>query len=143
MMRRRSIISYVLLLVCMIMLTASVIPHHHHQEMVCLQHDLTECACPCSNSSSHSHENEMADEHHSCSSSCVTRFSSVTPHDIFATFAPDYSFVAILFSVHDILELSLYSTARINKNEYYYLEHLHSTALCQSVGLRAPPYSVI
>lgn len=141
-MKRRSIISYVLLVVCMIMLTASVIPHHHHQEMVCLQHDLTECACSCAGSQ-HSHENNMSDEHHSCGSSCITKFSSVTPHDVFATISPDYSFVAILYSIHDLLDLSLYSSAKVVDNDYYYLEHLHSTALYQSVGLRAPPYSII
>ena len=141
-MKRRSLISYLLLVVCMIMLTASSMPHHHHQENICLQHDFTECDCSCS-TSHHSHEDGMSSEHHSCSSSCVTKFDSVTPHNLDATFIPNFTIVAILFSIHDILDLSSYISAQISQKEYYYLEHLHPIELYHSVGLRAPPYSII
>ncbi len=141
-MKRRSFISYVLLMVCMIMLTASSMPHHHHQQNICIQHDLTECECTCANNH-HSSNNSMSNEHHSCSSLCVTKFSSVTPHTIDAVASPDLTFVAILFSINNVLDLSSYISARITQKDYYYLEHLHSTLLYQSVGLRAPPYSVI
>ncbi len=104
-MKRRRYIAWVLMLVSIIMLTASVLPHHHHREILCLQHDMTLCGCQCS--VQHQQHNNSSDENHTCNAGCVTKFKSVTPDRAQDSVSPDYSFCLLLYTVTDVLALSL------------------------------------
>ena len=106
-MKRRRYIAWVLMLVSIIMLTASVLPHHHHREILCLQHDMTLCGCQCS--VQHQQHNS-SDENHTCNAGCVTKFKSVTPDRAQDSVSPDYSFCLLLYTVTDVLALSLQLT---------------------------------
>ena len=117
-MKRRRYIAWVLMLVSIIMLTASVLPHHHHREILCLQN-------------------------HTCNAGCVTKFKSVTPDRAQDSVSPDYSFCLLLYTVTDVLALSLRLTEHNTLPYNYYLEKLHSTCLPHVKGLRAPPCDVL
>lgn len=123
-MKRRRYIAWVLMLVSIIMLTASVLPHHHHREILCLQHN-------------------SSDENHTCNAGCVTKFKSVTPDRAQDSVSPDYSFCLLLYTVTDVLALSLRLTEHNTLPYNYYLEKLHSTCLPHVKGLRAPPCDVL
>ena len=140
-MRRRRYIAWVLMLVSIIMLTASVLPHHHHREILCLQHDMTLCGCQCS--VQHQQHNNSSDENHTCNAGCVTKFKSVTPDRAQDSVSPDYSFCLLLYTVTDVLALSLRLTEHNTLPYNYYLEKLHSTCLPHVKGLRAPPCDVL
>ncbi len=143
-MKKRQYISFILLIVSILMLTASVMPHHHHQEIICLQHDVTECQCNCnSNSNTHSHAEDMNDENHSCNTLCITKFNSINPDRVSDLFTADVPIFTLLYSINDIFNLSLPDICERVKLPYYYLEHLHSTSIPQVVGLRAPPCEII
>lgn len=137
-MKRRRYIAWILMMVSMIMLTASVLPHHHHQEILCLQHDVNVCACHCA--AGHSHQNSASDENHTCNAGCVTKFKSVTPDRAQDTVSPDYSFCSLLYTITDVLILSLRLSEHNTLSYNYYLERLHATCLPHVKGLRAPPY---
>ncbi len=139
-MKRRRYIAWVLMLVSIIMLTASVLPHHHHREILCLQHDMTLCGCQCS--VQHQQHNS-SDENHTCNAGCVTKFKSVTPDRAQNSVSPDYSFCSLLYTVTDVLALSLHLTEHNTLPYNYYLEKLHSTCLPHVKGLRAPPCDVL
>ena len=139
-MKRRRYIAWVLMWVSIIMLTASVLPHHHHQEILCLQHDMTVCDCQCS---THHHHSDVPDENHTCNAGCVTKFKSVTPDRFQDSVSPDYSFCLLLYTVTDVLALSLRLTEHNTLPYNYYLEKLHSTCLPHIKGLRAPPCNVL
>ena len=123
------------------MLTASVLPHHHHREILCLQHDMTLCGCQCS--VQHQQHNNSSDENHTCNAGCVTKFKSVTPDRAQDSVSPDYSFCLLLYTVTDVLALSLRLTEHNTLPYNYYLEKLHSTCLPHVKGLRAPPCDVL
>lgn len=136
-MKRRRYIAWVLIWVSMIMLTASVLPHHHHQEILCLQHDVTVCDCQCSQ---HAPQNDASDQNHTCNAGCVTKFKSVTPDPAQDGISPDYSFCSLLYTMTDVLVLSLRLSEHNTLPYIYYLEKLHPTCLPHGKGLRAPPY---
>jgi hypothetical protein len=140
-MKRRRYIAWVLMLVSIIMLTASVLPHHHHREILCLQHDMTLYGCQCS--VQHQQHNNSSDENHTCNAGCVTKFKSVTPDRAQDSVSPDYSFCLLLYTVTDVLALSLRLTEHNTLPYNYYLEKLHSTCLPHVKGLRAPPCDVL
>lgn len=135
-MKRRRHIAWVLMLVSIIMLAASVLPHHHHQEILCLQHDVSTCACGCVE---HNHQDAASDANHTCKLGCVTKFKSVTPDKAQDTVSPDYSFCSLLYTVTDVLVLSLQLSGHNTHSHTYYFEKLHSTCLPHVMGLRAPP----
>ena len=139
-MKRRRYIAWVLMWVSIIMLTASVLPHHHHREILCLQHDMTMCDCQCP---SQHHQHDHSDESHTCNAGCVTKFKSVTPDRAQDSVSPDYSFCLLLYTVTDVLVLSLRLTEHKALPCNYYLEKLHSTCLPPVKGLRAPPGNVL
>ena len=56
---------------------------------------------------------------------------------------PDYSFCLLLYTVTDVLALSLRLTEHNTLPYNYYLEKLHSTCLPHVKGLRAPPCDVL
>lgn len=136
-MKRRRHIAWILMMVSMIMLTASVFPHHHHREILCLQHDVTVCDCTCSE---HTHPKNASDANHTCNAGCVTKFKSVTPDKAQDTVSPDYTFCSLLYTVTDVLTLSIRLSEHNTLPHNYYLERLHSTCLPHVKGLRAPPY---
>lgn len=136
-MKRRRYIAWILMWVSIIMLTASVLPHHHHQEILCLQHDVSVCNCHCPQ---HHQQNDASDENHTCNAGCVTKFKSVTPDRAQDSVSPDYSFCSLLYTVTDVLVLSLRLSEHNTLDYIYYLEKLHSTCLPHVKGLRAPPY---
>lgn len=136
-MKRRRYIAWILMMISMIMLTASVLPHHHHQEILCLQHDVKVCACHCA---AHDYQNSASDENHTCNAGCVTKFKSVTPDKAQDTVSPDYSFCSLLYTITDVLTLSLRLSEHNALTYNYYLERLHTTCLPHVKGLRAPPY---
>ena len=109
------------MLVSIIMLTASVLPHHHHREILCLQHDMTLCGCQCS--VQHQQHNNSSDENHTCNAGCVTKFKSVTPDRAQDSVSPDYSFCLLLYTVTDVLALSLRLTEHNTLPYNYYLEN--------------------
>ena len=137
-MKRRRHIAWVLMLISIIMLTASVLPHHHHREILCLQHDVTVCDCQCS--AHHHHQKSSSDAYHTCNAGCVTKFKSVTPDKAQDTISPDYSFCSLLYTVTDVLDLTLRLYEHNTLPYSNYLERLHSTCLPHVKGLRAPPY---
>jgi len=139
-MKRKRYIAWVLIWVSMIMLTASVLPHHHHREILCLQHDTT--VCDCLYSTCH-HQSDAPNENHTCNAGCVTKFKSVTPDRAQDSVSPDYSFCLLLYTVTDVLALSLRLTEHNTLPYNYYLEKLHSTCLLHVKGLRAPPCNVL
>ena len=118
-----------------------VLPHHHHREILCLQHDMTLCGCQCS--VQHQQHNNSSDENHTCNAGCVTKFKSVTPDRAQDSVSPDYSFCLLLYTVTDVLALSLRLTEHNTLPYNYYLEKLHSTCLPHVKGLRAPPCDVL
>ena len=122
-MKQRRYIAWFLILVSIIMLTASVLPHHHHREILCLQHN-----------------HDVSHDKHTCNAGCVTKFKTITPEKVQNSVSPDYSFCSLLYTVPDILLLSLRLTERNTIPDTYYLEKLHSTCLPHVKGLRAPPY---
>ena len=130
-MKRRRYIAWVLMLVSIIMLTASVLPHHHHREILC------QCSVQ------HQQHNNSSDENHTCNAGCVTKFKSVTPDRAQDSVSPDYSFCLLLYTVTDVLALSLRLTEHNTLPYNYYLEKLHSTCLPHVKGLRAPPCDVL
>ena len=139
-MKRRRYIAWVLMLVSIIMLTASVLPHHHHREILFLQNVMTLCGLQCS--VQHQQDNS-SDENHTCNAGCVTKFKSVTPDRAQDSVSPDYSFCLLLYTVTDVLALSLQLTEHNTLPYNYYLEKLHSTCLPHVKGLRAPPCDVL
>ena len=136
-MKQRRYIAWFLILVSIIMLTASVLPHHHHREILCLQHDITVCGCQCSGEQ---HNHDVSHDKHTCNAGCVTKFKTITPEKVQNSVSPDYSFCSLLYTVPDILLLSLRLTERNTIPDTYYLDKLHSTCLPHVKGLRAPPY---
>ena len=74
---------------------------------------------------------------------CVTKFKSVTPDRAQDSVSPDYSFCLLLYTVTDVLALSLQLTEHNTLPYNYYLEKLHSTCLPHVKGLRAPPCDVL
>ena len=125
-MKQRRYIAWFLILVSIIMLTASVLPHHHHREILCLQHDITVCGCQCSGEQ---HNHDVSHDKHTCNAGCVTKFKTITPEKVQNSVSPDYSFCSLLYTVPDILLLSLRLTERNTIPDTYYLEKLHSTCL--------------
>ena len=111
-----------------------------HREILCLQHDMTLCGCQCS--VQHQQHNS-SDENHTCNAGCVTKFKSVTPDRAQDSVSPDYSFCLLLYTVTDVLALSLQLTEHNTLPYNYYLEKLHSTCLPHVKGLRAPPCDVL
>lgn len=107
----------------------------------CLQHDMTLCGCQCS--VQHQQHNNSSDENHTCNAGCVTKFKSVTPDRAQDSVSPDYSFCLLLYTVTDVLALSLRLTEHNTLPYNYYLEKLHSTCLPHVKGLRAPPCDVL
>ena len=78
-----------------------------------------------------------------CNAGCVTKFKSVTPDRAQDSVSPDYSFCLLLYTVTDVLALSLRLTEHNTLPYNYYLEKLHSTCLPHVKGLRAPPCDVL
>lgn len=109
--------------------------------ILCLQHDMTLCGCQCS--VQHQQHNNSSDENHTCNAGCVTKFKSVTPDRAQDSVSPDYSFCLLLYTVTDVLALSLRLTEHNTLPYNYYLEKLHSTCLPHVKGLRAPPCDVL
>ena len=106
-----------------------------------MQHDMTLCGCQCS--VQHQQHNNSSDENHTCNAGCVTKFKSVTPDRAQDSVSPDYSFCLLLYTVTDVLALSLRLTEHNTLPYNYYLEKLHSTCLPHVKGLRAPPCDVL
>ena len=101
---------------------------------------MTLCGCQCS--VQHQQHNS-SDENHTCNAGCVTKFKSVTPDRAQDSVSPDYSFCLLLYTVTDVLALSLRLTEHNTLPYNYYLEKLHSTCLPHVKGLRAPPCDVL
>lgn len=129
-MKQRRYIAWFLILVSIIMLTASVLPHHHHREILCLQHDITVCGCQCSGEQ---HNHDVSHDKHTCNAGCVTKFKTITPEKVQNSVSPDYSFCSLLYTVPDILLLSLRLTERNTIPDTYYLEKttFYMPAPCQ------------
>ena len=127
-----------LLLVSMVMLTASVLPHHHHREILCLQHDVTACEHSCEDET-HQDGSCCSHENQACKSCCVTHFRIITPDRVQDDASPDYSTCQLLYSLADILSLSLPHATDKAKIRVFYSERLHPTTLPRVMGLRAPP----
>ena len=135
-MKRRKYIACFLMVVSMIMLTAAVLPHHHHREVLCLQHDVTECGCTCTDDL---HTHKASDEAHSCQAGCVTEFRGVMPDEVSVNTSPNYAFCSLLYTAADVLILSLRLSGETTVPLSPYVERLHSTCLPHVAGLRAPP----
>lgn len=136
-MKRRRYIAWILVWVSIIMLAASVLPHHHHRELLCLQHDVAAaCGCQCA---AHQHQGDDAHEPPTCHAGCVTKFNSVTPDRAQDNVSPHYSFCSLLYTLTDVLVLSLRLSEHNTLPHTFYVEKLHSTCLPHVKGLRAPP----
>lgn len=124
-------------IISMVMLMASVLPHHHHQHILCLQPDVEACDCACED------DHTSKDVHHdSCDNHCITNFVSVSPNEVECDVSPDYTSCQLLYSLADILSISLPLQELKAHLSYFYLEKLHSIGTLSIVGLRAPPTSV-
>lgn len=137
-MKRQKYIAWILMVVSIIMLAAPVFPHHHHQHILCMQEDATILEC-CTSPNSKLNEGQRAHEHRTCGVGCVTRFHVVSPGKLQHTAPPNYSFCTLLYTIADLLSLSLSLNEIKTKSPYFYLEKLHSTCIGHVVGLRAPP----
>lgn len=124
------------MLVSMVMLTASVFPHHHHRELLCLQHDVTECDCECP---THPHQHSTSDDNRTCHTGCVTHFHSLTPERAQDNVSSHYSFCQLLYTMTDVLILSFQLIKHKHLPYNIYVEKLHSASLARVMGLRAPP----
>lgn len=130
-MKQKVNIAWLLMTVCMIMLTASVLPHHHHENLLCLQHDVTEQSCK-------SDATQEPQNGSSCKDCCVTKFHCSRP-DTGDSMEPQYSLTSILFTLTDIYLLPLRSNEGSVDSPTYYFEHLHTQQVVKATGLRAPP----
>lgn len=143
-MKRRRYIAWMLMLISMVMLVASVLPHHHHREFLCLQHDVTECACACAAGCTcpecaEHHHATASGEHQHCGAGCVTKFNSLTPDKGQDVLSPEYAFCSLLYALSDAWMFALQLSEDNTSHNTYYLEKLHSTCLPHVKGLRAPP----
>ena len=133
-MKQKRYIAWMLVVVSMVMLVASVLPHHHHQHLLCLDNDVETCACTCED-----HHAPDADHHEGCEGHCITHFVSVTPDTMQDYVSPDYTFCQLIYTLADVMSVSLPVLDLKANPSYFYLEKLHSTCLGHVRGLRAPP----
>ena len=142
--KRKNILAYFLLAVSILVLAVTVFPHHHHGMhfcpiTFCEQCDSWSCSC----------EHESAEDfahHHpgdqSCKISCVTQFYYLTPVNLNQYTDADYTFFMLIYPLFRQLEI-LYQAEDSDESDIYYLEKLHARLFHASVGLRAPPFSVL
>ncbi|EJX10610.1 hypothetical protein EVA_00869 [gut metagenome] len=105
-----------------------------------MKNDITSDCCDCT---SHT-ENQIPSSHHCCENThCVTIFFTPNaPADNDCDFRPAYFWVSTLF-YEPAFELLLLTTREKQKQFSYYLESLHSIQISTSIGLRAPPATLI
>lgn len=117
-------LSYILILLCLFMVVVSEIPHHHHKERICMLPD-----------TSHHHHDTSG----RCKSCCVTVFNVYKKNN-----KAQINHVQTDNKV--IHHHALVQTPQIlNYNITFallqsYHEKLHGNYICQSLGLRAPPF---
>lgn len=134
-MKKKRYIAYFLFFISMVMLVVPVIPHHHHDNgLICMKNDV-----PTSDSCCHQ-QKDPCDNHCCCDTGCMTvHFYQQTPNSDNSDIHPDFLWVTTLFS-EPILKLLTIPEAISVKQDYVYLESLHSTFLTRATGLRAPPF---
>ena len=141
--KKKNILAYFLLAVSILVLMVSVFPHHHHGLHFCPITFCENCgswSCSCEHETtknlSHEHKGDQ-----SCETTCVTQFHYLIPDYNHSTDA-DYTFFTLIYPLLHQLEI-LYQAEDDPEPDTYYLEKLHARIFTTSIGLRAPPFSVL